>query len=329
MKSEFKIIQKYFLPLAKGCKASNALSDDAALISMPKTKELVISKDLMAEDIHFKKSDGAYSIASKLLRTNLSDLAASGAKPLYYMLGFSQNGNLDENFIKEFCCGLKDVSDEFGLSLIGGDSIRTQDKLCFSLTIFGEIAKGKSLKRSGAKVGDLIFVSGNIGDAFLGLQLLQKKITCKNKIHQKYLINRHLHPSPRIDLGMELIKQNCKSAIDISDGFLADLKHICTASNLDAVINQAAIPLSSAAKLCLVKNKNLNLNQLLCGGDDYELIFTVNKKDQRKIVNLAKKIGTKLTCVGYLQGSKATPKINLLDENGRMIKITEYGWQHY
>jgi len=329
MNCEFKIIQKYFLPLTKGCKASNALSDDAALISLPSTKELVISKDLMAEDVHFKKSDGAYSIASKLLRTNLSDLASCGAKPLYYMLGFSQNNNLNKNFVKEFCRGLKDVSDEFSLALIGGDSIRTQDKLCFSLTIFGEIAKGKSLKRSGAKVGDLIFVSGNIGDAFLGLQLLQKKITCKNKIHQKYLINRHLHPSPRINLGMELVKQNCKSAIDISDGFLADLKHICETSNLDAVIEAKEIPISAATKFCLGENKNIDFDQLLAGGDDYELIFSINKKDQQKIINLAKKINVKLTCVGHLQKAKSKPTIHLLDQNNQEIKILQYGWQHY
>ncbi|MES2677588.1 MAG: thiamine-phosphate kinase [Pseudomonadota bacterium] len=327
MNCEFDIIKKYFLPLTKGCKASNALQDDVALISLSPKKELVISKDLMAEDIHFKKSDGAYNIASKLLKTNLSDLAASGAKPLYYLLGFSQNIDLDENFVKEFCRALKDVSDEFGIVLIGGDSIRTENKLCFSLTIFGEVAKGKSLKRSKAKAGDLVFVSGNIGDAFLGLQLLQEKIICPNKTHYKYLTNRHLQPSPRIRLGIELIKQNCQSAIDISDGFLADLKHICQAANLDAIINQSAIPLSAAARSCL--GKNISLNQLLSGGDDYELIFCVNKKDRQKIVNLAKKIGVKLTCVGYLQKPQDKPKVCLLDKNGGEVKILQYGWQHY
>ena len=138
-----------------------------------------------------------------------------------------------------------------------------------------------------------------------------------------------MQPSPRIKLGIELVKQNCKSAIDVSDGFLADLKHICEAANLDAIINQDAIPLSNAAKFCLTENKNINLNQLFSGGDDYELIFSVNKKDQHKIDNLAKKIGVKLTRVGRLRKPKNEPKIYLLDQNGGEVKISQYGWQHY
>ena len=183
--NEFSIIKKYFLPLTKESKESGKLLDDVAKISFKANKQLAISKDLMAEDIHFSKKDGAFNIAKKLLKSNLSDLAASGAKPLYYMLGFSQE-NLNEDFIEEFCQGLKEVSDEFGLVLIGGDSIRIKGKLCFSLTIFGELPKNKSLERKNAKSGDLIFVSGNIGDAFLGLNLLQKKITCSNKNFGKY-----------------------------------------------------------------------------------------------------------------------------------------------
>ena len=333
MVCEFEIIKKYFLPLTKGCKASGSLQDDVALIplsSKNSRKELAISKDLFAEDIHFCKADGAYNIATKLLATNLSDLAASGAKPLYYMLGFSQSNNFDEDFIKEFCRGLKDIGDEFGIPLIGGDSIKTGDKLCFSITIFGEVLKGKSLKRNQAKNGDLIFISGNIGDAFLGLQLSQSKISCPSKTHHKYLTNRHLRPSPRIKLGMELIKQNLsKSAIDISDGLLADLRHICEASNLDAIIEETKIPLSIAAKFCLSLNNNVALSQLFAGGDDYELLFTSNKKNQQKIINLAKKIGVKLTCIGYLKKPTAKPKIHLLDQNEQEIKIAQYGWQHY
>lgn len=328
--NEFKTIQKYFLPLTKAHKAAGGLQDDVATIVINNKKELVVSKDLMAQDVHFALEDGAYNIACKLLKTNISDLAASGAKPLYYMLGFSQSENLDEQFLKEFCRGLKDVSNQFNLVLIGGDSIRTQDKLCFSVTIFGEVTKKKSLKRNAAKDGDLIFVSGDVGDAFLGLKILQKNIICKSKTHQKYLIQKHLQPSPRIDLGMELVKQNLsKSAIDISDGLLADLLHICQASNLDATINQNLIPLSKAAKYCLLENKNIDLNQLISGGDDYELIFTANKKDQNKINDLAKKIGVKITHIGNLQKSKTPPKIHLLDHQNQEMKILQYGWQHY
>jgi len=328
--NEFKTIQEYFLPLTKGNKAAGELQDDVATIALNGKKELVVSKDLMAQDIHFCLKDGTYNIACKLLQSNLSDLAASGAKPLYYLLGFSQNNNLDEQFIKEFYRGLKDIGNQFNLDLIGGDSIGIKDKLCFSITIFGEISKGKSLKRSNAKNGDLVFVSGDIGDAFLGLNITQEKIVCSNKTHTKYLTKRHLQPSPRVHLGMELVKRDLsKSAIDISDGLLADLLHICNASNLDAIIQQDLIPLSRAAKSCLLENNNINLNQLISGGDDYELIFTAKKKDQSKIENLSKKIGVKITCIGHFEKSESKPKIHLMGKKNQELEISQYGWQHY
>jgi thiamine-monophosphate kinase len=325
---EFEIIKKYFLPLTNSSKESGLLKDDAAIISTSRGQELVISKDLMMEGIHFTKSDGAYNIASKLLKSNLSDLAASGATPKYYMLGFSTN-NLDEELIKEFCRGLKDVADEFKIDLIGGDSVRTKDKLCFSLTIFGEVLQGKSLMRKNAQEGDLVFVSGNIGDAFLGLNLLQKKITCQDKSHHQYLINRHLQPTPRINLGMHLVKQNIKSAIDVSDGLFADLKHICDASNLSATIYRDAIPTSSATQFCLMKNKNIDLEQLFSGGEDYELIFTARANEQKNIEDLAKKLETKITKIGFLKKVQSIPKIDLLNQDGEKIEILKYGWQHF
>jgi thiamine-monophosphate kinase len=324
---EFEIIKKYFLPLTNSAKESGLLKDDAAIISCPKGKELIISKDLMVQDVHFTKSDGAYNIASKLLKSNLSDLAASGSQPKYYMLGFSSN-NIDEKFIGEFCRGLKNVADEFKLDLIGGDSVRTKDKLCFSLKIFGEAPKGKSLMRKNAKKGDLVFVSGNIGDAFLGLSLLQKKIICENQDHQKYLINRHLQPTPRIKLGMELVKQKIKTAIDVSDGLFADLRHICEASNLSATINQDSIPISPAAKFVL-SNNNIQPNQLFSGGEDYELIFTAGKNKQIKIEALAKKLKIKITQIGFLKEPESDPKIELFDSNKEEIEITKHGWEHY
>lgn len=325
---EFSIIKEYFLPLTKGCKSANFLQDDCAIISSNKDKELVISKDLISEDIHFSKESGAYNIAAKLLKTNLSDLASNGAKPLYYMLGFSQK-NLDENFIKEFCRGLKVVGDEFNIALIGGDSIKVRDGLCFSITIFGEATKGHALKRNQAQKGDLIFVSGYIGDAFLGLQILQNKVICNNKAYKKYLIDRHLQPKPKVILGMELVKkQLSKCAIDVSDGFLADLQHIAQTSKLDAIIDQQNIPISKAAQYCLEHNQNIALQDLISGGDDYELIFTA--QNHQKIQSLAKKLSLNISWVGEFKKSTSPyRKIQLLDQQQNEVKISKYGYQHY
>ena len=324
---EFQTIKKHFLPLTNKISASGNLEDDIAKISLNKNEYLILSKDLMIEDVHFKKSDGAYKIASKLLISNLSDLASSGAKPLYYMLGFSLGKNLDKKFVSDFCSGLKDISKKYKISLIGGDSVSSPDRLFFSVTIFGIKNKNDAdLSRNLGKNGDLIFVSGTIGDAFLGLQI-QKNKWQKNY----YLLSRHFFPTAQIRLGRALAKNKlAKAAIDISDGLLADLNHICQASKLDATIYQDKIPLSQEAQLFLKQNKNFNIHDLVAGGDDYELIFSADKKFQKKIEELSKKLKTPITCIGKLTKPKnKKPKIYLLNNLNQSIPISNYGYKHY
>jgi thiamine-monophosphate kinase len=327
---EFEIIEKYFKPLTNKAKEALGLEDDAAAIKIDKNHQLIISKDLMVEDVHFKFSDGGFNIGSKLLNSNLSDLAASGAKPLYYLLGFSKNKNVDEKFIKDFCAGLKESADKYGISLIGGDSVKTTDKLFFSLTIFGQTKKNRSLKRSTAKKDDLIMVSGYIGDAFLGLKILENKSESSLKTQDKnYLLSRHFHPTPRISLGQNLLeKKLATAAIDVSDGLFADLRHICETSNLSAIIYQNQIPLSSSAKLYLQKNPDVAINDLASGGDDYELIFTIKKKDLKKVQKIAERINVKISEIGYMTNSK-NKNLILLNENQQEIPILNYGYKHF
>jgi thiamine-monophosphate kinase len=318
---EFEIIEKFFKPLSNHNKAAQNLSDDVAKISLKANEELVISKDAFVENVHFLLKDGAFNIASKLLRTNLSDLAASGAKPLYYMLGFSKNKNIDEKFIKEFARGLKEVQNEFNLCLIGGDTVLA-DPLFFSITIFGSVKKGQNLARNNAKNGDLIFVSGAIGDAHLGLQGF--------KSNKNYLINRHLCPTPRIELGQRLVAEklsNC--AIDVSDGLIADLQHICQASKLDAEIFFDKIPFSKEAKKVLKTNPKKNPLDLLNSGDDYELIFVVSPKNEKKVLTTAKKLKLDLTHIG--QFKKSTEKkftVSLFDQKNHKLTIKKLGYEH-
>jgi thiamine-monophosphate kinase len=330
--SEFKIIEQFFKPLTKGCKESLELLDDVAEISLLKNQKLVISKDLMVENVHFLFSEGGFKIASKLLRSNLSDIASAGAKPCYYMLGFSKNSKIDEKFIKEFSLGLKSVQDKFKVRLIGGDTV-SSEQLVFSITIFGVIENNKRLTRNKAKEKDLIYVSGSIGDAYLGLNINSnpnKKISKKDK---QYLQNRHFFPTPRIKLGKELAKSNLsKCAIDVSDGLLADLKHICEASKLMAEIEIDKIPLSKAAKKILQdysnqESYNDKFLDLITGGDDYELIFTINEKHQTKIADLSKKLKLDLTYIGKLSKSDKC-EIKVFDKTNKEIKIKKYGYEH-
>ncbi len=302
---EFQLIKKYFAPLAAS-KAARGLKDDAASFSIKSSEQLVVSKDMMVENRHFLFSDGGYKIAKKLLYSNLSDLAASGAKPLYYMLGFSKNDRLNKEFFTDFSRGLKEVQNEFKLDLLGGDTVFS-DKLVFSITIFGVTKKNKILARNQGKAGDLVFVSGFIGDAFLRL-------------------DRHFFPTPRVKLGQYLLQKNLsKCAIDVSDGLLADLRHICEGSNLEADIEIEKIPISKGAK-----KMDFDIMDLLSGGDDYELIFTTSKKNYEKIMKLKKLLDINISCIGELKKKKRgqTPFVNLLDKNKQKITIKKFGYEH-
>lgn len=325
--SEFSIIQDFFKPLTNRSEAAQNLSDDVARISLKSDEELVVSKDIAIENVHFLLKDGGFKIAAKILRSNLSDIAASGAKPLYYMLGFSRNKNTDKKFLAEFSRGLKETQDEYGLSLIGGDTIKSPDRLFFSITIFGIAKKNKILLRKNAKENDIIFVSGNIGDAAIGLALSQnaKKyhadFTTKEK---EYFLSRHFFPTPRIKLGQALLQQNLStSAIDISDGLLADLRHICKESKLSAFIHLNKIPITKK-KL----PKNISLLDLISAGDDYELIFTAKKSAEKKIMRLAKALKIKITAIGHVTDSNSKPDVALLDDNNKKINILKYGYEH-
>lgn len=315
---EFDLIQKHFKPLTKDSKACQDLNDDVAKISIKPGEELIISKDMMIEDVHFLLKDGAYKIASKLLLSNLSDLASSGAKPLYYMLGFSKNDNLSEDFYQEFAKGLENVQDEFNLCLIGGDTVFS-DKLCFSITIFGSIKKSQNLARNKAKDGDLIFITENIGEAFLG-----------RTNPDNYPQDLHFFPKPKVDFAHNLAKKGLsKCAIDVSDGFLADLNHLCNSSKLDAIIDFNKIPFSKRALKFLKDNPSIKKLDLLSSGEDYEIIFSCNKKNLSEILKLSKKFKVKISEIGrFEKNQNGNYQIKLLDKNNKKINIKKFGYEH-
>ncbi len=333
---EFDLIDKYFKPLTKNCQASQNLADDAAVISLDANEELIISKDLMSQDVHFSTTDGGFKIASKLLRSNISDLASSGATPLYYMLGFCKNSVTNSKFLSDFTRGLKKTQEEFSLCLIGGDTVKSSN-LTFSLTIFGKVKKGKNLKRCNAQDGDLIFVSSTIGDAYIyrllsGIEqnINQKELTKISKKFQNFLEKRHFFPQPRVQLGEKLVAQNLSScATDISDGLIADLNQICRSSQISAIIELSKVPLSAASKNFLQKNPQISIEDLISGGEDYELIFAVKPKDQQKILRLSQDLKLDLTCIGtFKKTDSKNYKTILIDAENRKIKIKKTGYEH-
>ncbi len=306
---EFSLIAKYFKPLAASFAGSLNLSDDAAIISPPENCELVITKDAISQGIHFIGSEDPALIAAKALRVNLSDLAAMGATPLCYFLALMLPKNTSKEWLEKFVGGLKETQEKFSIKLAGGDTTSTEGRISISITAIGSVPTGKALRRSGAKIGDDIYVSGTLGDAALGLELLQKEE------ENDFFINRYLLPQPRIDLGMAL-REIASSAMDISDGLVQDLGHICTASNVGAVIYSDKIPTTN----------NQQLITALSGGDDYELIFTAPPDKKQAIEQISTSLNLPLTIIGNITNGKS---LTVLDKNNNIIQIDKKGFSHF
>lgn len=271
---EFDLIHRYFRPLAQGFSGSLNLGDDAALIQAPEGHELVITKDAISAGVHFIGHEDAALVAKKLLRVNLSDLAAKGATPLCYFLALMLPRDTEEAWVKRFAEGLAEDQKLFNIHLAGGDTIATRGPLSCSITALGTVPDGAMLRRNTARPGDILFVSGTLGDSALGLKLLQAHAApAFSEAEKDFLQNRYLLPQPRLTLGQQLhgIASAC---MDVSDGLVQDLGHICAASGVGAVIEAQKLPVSQAAYHAIETTPEWGL-LVFSGGDDYELLFTV------------------------------------------------------
>jgi thiamine-monophosphate kinase len=313
---EFEFIARRLRPLATAPGAL-ALADDAALLDPRPGMQLVLTKDAMVVGVHFLAGDPPGQIAQKLLRVNLSDLAAMGAAPVGYLLALARPRAIEDDWLAAFCAGLADDNAAFEISLLGGDTVSTPGPLTLSLTAIGEVPKGEALLRGGARPGDDIWVSGTLGDAALGLALLQGALEVAEPVRTQ-LIERYRLPRPRLALGQAL-RGVAHAAIDISDGLLADLGHIVETSALGAEIRVDLLPLT-AADLPGAHDAALS------GGDDYELLFTAPASQRRAIEGLAQKIDLPLTRAGTIQ---ATPGVRVLDATGTEIHPERTGWRHF
>ena len=319
MNEEQKIIQKYFLPIANNLE-SLQLSNDAAFIN--KQQKMVISSDMMIEDIHFDKLDDPFCLAQKLLRVNLSDIAAMGAEPYGYTLNLSIPKLNHESWLKKFCKGLAKDTKKFNLKLFGGD-LGSSKIIFMSVTILGLVSK-KFHKKMIAHEGSEIFVSDTLGDAGIGLQIKKGKFSKLKKSEKFFFLSKFNKPIPQIKLGESLvgIADFCK---DISDGFLKEIKFISKISNLQANIFLSEIPLSRHLKNLYdnVQNKKKIWELILCSGEDYQLFFSVNPKKK----NLLKKKKIKnIKRVGYFQKGSG---LVIYDENKKIIRLNNDGFSHF
>ena len=258
-------------------------------------------------------------IAQKLLRVNLSDLAAMGAAPRGYLLALARPREISDDWLVEFCAGLAADNAEFQIALLGGDTVSIPGPLTLSLTAIGEVPKGEALLRGGARPGDDIWVSGTLGDAALGLKVLQGELDVADD-PRAYLIERYRLPQPRLALGQAL-RGTASAAIDVSDGLVADLCHILEVSEVGAELRADALPISWAAR-----DLPGALDAALAGGDDYELLFTAAAERNAEVEGLARRLDLPLTRIGTI---RAGSDLSILDASGQVVVPTLKGWQHF
>lgn len=316
---EFDFIARRLRPLAAGAPGALDLLDDAALLDPPPGAELVLTKDAMVAGVHFLSDDPPARVAQKLLRVNLSDLAAMGAAPLGYLLALARAKDTGEEWLAGFCAGLAADQAEFGIHLLGGDTVSTAGPLTLSLTALGAVPKGTALRRSTARMGDEVWVSGTLGDGALGLKVLQGELEVPTAAGA-FLSGRYRLPQPRLALGQAL-RGVASAALDVSDGLLADLGHILETSGVGAEVRADALPLSAAARALPEARA-----AALAGGDDYELLFTAPVERRAQIEAIARELALPLTCIGRIE---AAGGLRLLDEEGREIPVARTGWQHF
>lgn len=318
--SEFTYIENYFTPLATAPEALG-LTDDAAIIPSLAGEEMVITTDAICEGVHFRRDTAPDLIARKLLRTNLSDIAAMGAVPYGYLLCLMLPEEAQEKWVAEFTQGLKEDAARFAIALFGGDTTRTHDSLTLSLTALGTVPKGKAVKRSTAKVGDRIYVTGTLGDAALGLRLLESN---DPQTIYKSLVDRYHLPEPRLEAALHL-REFATSMMDISDGLVQDMEHIAKASGVGAVLYADSVPLSDAAR-AVIKANNKWQELPFNGGDDYELLFTASPAVEAEIYAVAEKTSLPITLIGEVREGKG---VKLLDGNGNAMFLARAGYQHF
>tara|TARA_R110000868_G_scaffold276388_3_gene536036 strand:+ start:703 stop:1686 length:984 start_codon:yes stop_codon:yes gene_type:complete len=322
--SEFDLIAEYFAPLAADAPGAYGLGDDAATFAPSAGCELVLTVDAIVEGVHFLSSDPPADVARKLLRVSLSDLAAKGARQRGYLLTTAWTRETPVEWIAAFARGLGEDQSEFGLSLWGGDTVSTPGPLSFSLTAIGEIASGCMIRRSGGQAGDNIYVTGTIGDGALGLKAAQGELDAPVQ-DLAALVARYRVPSPRVGFGPRLVGV-AHAALDVSDGLMADLAHLCAQSGVGARIDAASVPLSDAAAACLARTPAL-IETILTGGDDYEIVFAAPPDAAGEVDSLAKASNLSVTRIGKL--TDASLGISAVDVNGKALTLAQKGFRHF
>jgi len=325
---EFDIIARYFAPLATET-AALALRDDAAVLVVAEGYELIATCDTLIEGVHFLPDDPPDSIGYKALSVNLSDLAAKGARGHVYLLSLAVPRDTRPAWFEAFTAGLRELQQETGISLVGGDTTASPGPLTITITALGLVRHGHAVLRHGAKNGDRLYVSGTIGDAALGLRLLKDPALARSwdlsAEDQAFLIDRYRRPKPRTELVIP-VRNFAQGAIDVSDGLVGDVEKLAHVSRVGAVIEAGKMPLSPAARQAVAHEPEL-LASLLTAGDDYEIVAAVPETSMSDFEAEAKDKGVPVTAIGRISGSGG--EVSVLGPDGQALALDRKGYAHF
>jgi thiamine-monophosphate kinase len=323
---EDALIARYFQPLATDPGAFN-LVDDAAILK-PNGDEIVLKTDAIVEGVHFFPDDPPDTVARKALRVNLSDLASKGATPAGFLLTLALR-SADDAWLAPFARGLGEDAARYGCPLLGGDTVSTPGPKMISIAAFGRVPPGRMVHRSGAKPGDRIVVSGTIGDAALGLDILKggavAKAVAGDTAASEMLVGRYRVPQPRNALA-QAVRDHASAAMDVSDGLAGDLAKLCAASAVSAVIDAPGIPLSAPAAALLARG-TVGIGTIVAGGDDYEILCAIPENRVEAFAAAAGQAGVAVASIGTVIAGSAAPRF--LDAQCRDIALKHLSYSHF
>lgn len=324
--AEDSLIAKYFAPLATSAGAFG-LTDDAAVFRAD-SGDFVVTADAIVEGVHFLPDDPPDTIARKALRVNLSDLAAKGAEPTGFVVTLALR-EVRDTWLAPFARALGEDAAHFKCPLLGGDTVATPGPISISITAFGRVPEGKMIRRAGAKPGDAVIVTGTIGDAVLGLDILKggeiASAMANDASGMAALIDRYRVPQPRTAIAA-LVRAYATAAMDVSDGLVGDLAKLCAVSNVSGDIRLADVPLSVPARH-LIEAKTVSIERLISGGDDYEVLCTVSQASARAFMAGAQAAGIAATIIGEVTAGAEPPRF--LGTDGRPIALSRSAYSHF
>jgi len=323
---EDDLIAKYFRPLANA-PASLGLLDDAAVLE-GLGDDLVVTTDAIVEGVHYFAGDPPDTIARKALRVNLSDLAAKGAAPVGFLLTLALR-NANEAWLAAFAGALGEDATTFACPLLGGDTVSTSGPVMISITAFGRVPKGAMVRRHGARLGDIVAVTGTVGDAALGLDILRGGRAAaalpNHRREAEFLIDRYRVPQPRLAIASAL-RAAAGAAMDVSDGLAGDLAKLCAVSGVSATVELAKVPLSPAARAVITRGA-ATIEALIAGGDDYEVLCAISAERWSSFAAAATAAGIAVSEIGMIVAGSGTPAF--LDAVGNAIKLSQTSYSHF